>query len=514
MTARDGSRRGRGGPASAANPSPEGSEGDAPLGAPAAERAVLAAVLVDPRQLDSVLQRLRSNGADFLDERNRRVFRAICALDADGPGTAIDLVTVGAHLEQTGQLEAIGGEPYLVDITAGVPISSNAAGYAEVVREHAIRRRLLHFAAKVGEEARKRPPAAVLETAETELFAIAEGSHASPPVTIAEEVRALEQAAGEERREMGGISTGFRELDEITGGLRKSDLVLVGARPGEGKTSLALNMALSAGLAGRRVLIFSLEMPLRQIAVRLLFSEAQVDAKQLQQRGRMRDDDVHKVRAAARRVRNMKVFVDDSNVTPVELRSKSRQLGREEGGLDLIVVDYLQLMSGAEPGTRRFENRTLEIASISRALKLLARELDTPVLALSQLNRAKDQAGQFAPPQLSHLRESGALEQDADVVLLLHRPAGRRAGRPEDESADADSASGEAPGPPTRQVIVAKNRNGPTGVVELAWLDKFTLFAPIDRRDADSGPDRVDPFDSLDVDFEQDDFTSDPEPDF
>ncbi len=484
---------------------------DAPLSAPAAERAVLAAVLVDPRQLDAVLQRLGADGADFHDARNRRVFRAICALDADGPGAAIDLVTVGAHLAQSGQLEAVGGERYLVEITAGVPISSNASWYAEVVREHAIRRRLLRFAAKVAEEAGKRPAAAVLETAEAELFAIAEGSHASPPVTIAAEVQAIEEAAGEERQAMGGVSTGFRELDEIIGGLRKSDLVLVGARPGEGKTSLALNMALAAGLAGRRVLIFSLEMPLRQIAVRLLFSEARVDAKQLQQRGRMKDADIHKVRAAARRVRNLKVFVDDSPVTPVELRSKSRQLSREQGGLDLIVVDYLQLMSGAEPGTRRFENRTLEIASISRALKLLARELDTPVLALSQLNRAKDQAGQFAPPQLSHLRESGALEQDADVVMLLHRPAGRRGGKQEDEE---EAPAPEAPESPTRQVIVAKNRNGPTGVVELAWLDRFTRFAPIDRREGESGPEIADSFDPLDAGFEPDDFTSRHETDF
>ncbi len=460
----------------------------------AAERAVLAAVLVDPRQLDAVLERIRT-ASDFFDERNQRIFRAICKLDDEGHGASIDLLTVSARLEQAGELEKVGGNDYLAALTAGVPQASNAGGYAEVVRENAVRRRLLGFAAKVSEGARKRPASEVLAAAEAELFAIAEGSHTSAPQPIAEMVSEIEAESRRERKEIDGHSTGFRPLDELMGGLRREDLVLVGARPGEGKSSLALNMTLACGKAGKKVLFFSLEMPGKQIGIRLAYSLAEVDAKQLQRKGKLKNDDIEKVSRALAEIRRMKIFVDDSNVTPVELRSKSRQFRREHEGLDLIVVDYLQLMSGTESG--RFENRTLEIASISRGLKLLARELNVPILALSQLNRAKDQAGEFAPPRLSHLRESGALEQDADIVLLLHRPRQGRGGQKEDAP---EAGPGEDMGPPIRQVIVAKNRNGPTGIVELAWLDRYTKFKVPDE-DYGVGPDSVAGLEPVDDEF-------------
>ncbi len=441
--------------------------------APEVERAVLAAVLVDPLQLDSVLQHVAESGVDFLDERHKRVFQAICGLDRDGEGKSIDLVTVADRLQQTGNLEAIGGSQFLLDLTAGVSVSTNAEGYARAVRQHSQRRKLAGFAAKVSEAAKKAPPAETLEMAEKELFSIAEGAHDAPPVLIESEVARLSDEADRERK-AAGVSTGFRELDDLTVRLKKSDLILVGGRPGEGKTSLGLNIALNAALDGHTVLIFSLEMPLRQIVVRLLFSEAEVDTKHLQKSGRLGGEQIRKVRAAAKRIRKAPVFVDDSNVTPVELRSKARQLSRERNGLDLIVVDYLQLMSGAEPGRGRFESRTLEIAAISRGLKLLARELDCPILALSQLNRAKEQGSEFAPPRLSHLRESGALEQDADIVLLLHRPRQKKAASDEAEDEDRRDAR------QIRQVIVAKNRNGRTGTAELAWMAEYTRFASRD----------------------------------
>ena len=432
---------------------------------PAAERAVLAAVLVDRGQLDGVREVLKPK--DFLDVRHQRIFETLCALDDAPDGRKIDLVTVRAQLERSGQLAAAGGGAYLSELFDGVAVSSNAADYARLVHDRSLGRQLKRFGSRVAHEAAHGAPEEIIASAEKDLFAIAEGSFASGPVRITEEIDRIVAESDQPRKDYSGIRTDLHDLDELMGGLRKSDLVLVGARPGEGKTSLALNIALAAGRARKVVLIFSLEMPLRQIAIRLLFSQARVDARQLSRPGMLSDRDRKLLRNALPVLADMPLHVDDSNVTPVELRSKARQLRREHG-LDLIVVDYLQLMRGAEPGTRRFENRNLEIAEISRSLKALAKELDVPVLALSQLSRAPEKRD-FPQPQLSDLRESGALEQDADIVLLIHRERRKQGGKPE-EGAVADRE------PPVRRIVVAKNRNGPTGSVKLAWLDRYTRF--------------------------------------
>ena len=434
---------------------------------PAAERAVLAAVLVDRRQLDGVREILKAK--DFLDVRHQRIFEAFCALDDAPEQRDIDLITVRAELEQAGRLAAAGGGAYLSELFDGVARSSNAAGYARLVRECSLSRQLHRFGSRLASDAIRNAPGEILASAEKDLFAIAEGSFATGPVRITEELGRIAEESGERREGFAGIRTGLQDLDELMGGLRKSDLVLVGARPGEGKTSLALNIALAAGHARKSVLIFSLEMPLRQIAIRLLFSQAMVDARQLSRPGMLSEKDRNLVRNTLPVLARMPLHVDDSDVTPVELRTKARQLHREQG-LDLIVVDYLQLMRGGEPGGRRFENRNLEIAEISRSLKLLAKELDVPVLALSQLSRAPEQrSGDFTAPRLSDLRESGALEQDADIVLLIHRERQKKV---------LEAAGGAPPErvPPVRRIIVAKNRNGPTGSVRLAWLDRYTRF--------------------------------------
>ena len=447
-----------------------------------AERAVLAAVLVDRSQLDSVREILKST--DFLDVRHQRIFDAFCVLD-DGPELRkIDLLTVRSELERDGKLDAAGGAGYLSELLDGVARSSNAADYARLVRERSLSRQLHHFGSRVASDAIRNSPREILAAAEKDLFAIAEGSFASGPVRLTEDLGNLAEEAARQREGFSGIRTGFGDLDNLMGGLRKSDLILVGARPGEGKTSLALNIALAAGRAGKRVLIFSLEMPRRQIATRLLFSQAEVDARQLSRPGLLSERDRRLIRNTLPAVASMSIYVDDSNVTPVELRSKARQLSREHG-LDLIVIDYLQLMRGSEPGSRRFENRNLEIAEISRSFKLLAKELDVPILALSQLSRAPEQrTGMLAAPRLSDLRESGALEQDADIVVFIHREWKKK-----QEGAEAI----EAPSPPVRRVIVAKNRNGPVGDVRLAWLDRYTKFQNLGDGEAGADADYPDP---------------------
>lgn len=450
---------------------------------------MLAAVLVDRRQLDAVRELLKSH--DFMDVRNQRIFEVFCALDDAPDGRKIDLLTVRAELEQSGKLAAAGGGAYLTELFDGVARSSNAADYARLVRERSLSRALHHFGSRVASEAIRGAPEEILAAAEKDLFSIAEGSYASGPARLTEELGRLAEESSRKREGFSGIRTGFQDLDELVGGLRESDLILIGARPGEGKTSLALNIALAAGHAGRKVLVFSLEMPRRQIAARLLFSQAQVDARQLSRPGMLNERDRRLIQNTLPVVARMPIYVDDSNVTPVELRSKARQLSREDG-LDLIVVDYLQLMRGADPGTRRFENRNLEIAEISRSLKLLAKELKVPVLALSQLSRAPEQrTGSWTAPRLSDLRESGALEQDADIVIFIHRERPRKEGDASDDGAVSS--------PPVRRVIVAKNRNGPIGSIRLAWLDRYTRFQNL--ADEEAGRDSNYPVSAEDLGF-------------
>ena len=434
----------------------------------AAERAVLAAVLVDRSQLDSVREVLKTR--DFLDVRHQRIFDAFCELDDAPELRKIDLLTVRAELERTGKLDAAGGAGYLGELSDGVARSSNAADYARVVRERALSRELHRFGNRVASDAVQNSPREILSAAQEDLYAIAEGTFTSGPVRLTEDLSRLAEESARHREGFSGIRTGFDDLDNVMGGLRESDLILVGARPGEGKTSLALNIALTAGRAGKRVLIFSLEMPRRQIATRLLFSHAEVDTWQLSRPGMLNERDRRLIQNTLPVVARMPIYVDDSNVTPVELRSKARQVKREHG-LDLVVIDYLQLMRASEPGSRRFENRNLEIAEISRSFKLLAKELEVPILALSQLSRAPEQrAGALTEPRLSDLRESGALEQDADIVIFIHRELKKK---------QNGAAGAEAPSPPVRRVIVAKNRNGPVGDVRLAWLDRYTKFKNI-----------------------------------
>lgn len=438
----------------------------------AAERAVLAAVLVDAAQLDGVRDLIEAK--DFFDVRHQRIFGALCELD--DRGESIDLVTLGSHLRGEA-LAAAGGQAYLVELFEGTARAANAAGYARVVRERSVSRSLHRMAVGLARDALSQEPAPLIHRAERKLLDLAGGAAATGPVPIAEELKRVAAEAERLREGFPGIKTKLDELDNLMGGLRKSDLILVGARPGEGKTSLALNIALAAAEEGRSVLFFSLEMPLRQIVTRLLFSKAQVDAGPLNRPGQLSEGDIHRLQNTLRQFDRMRIYVDDSNVSPVDLRSRARRLRREADGLDLVIVDYIQLMHATGEGERRRDNRNLEIGDISRALKLLAKELDVPVLALSQLSRAPEKRD-YARPQLADLRESGSLEQDADIVLLIYNPH-----RPKRGTLTPGELPAE-PAQPTRKVIVAKNRNGQTGEVELAWQGRFTRF---DNIEADAG---------------------------
>jgi replicative DNA helicase len=377
----------------------------------------------------------------------------------------IDPVTLKDELTRSGDLDDVGGPAYVASLTDGVPRSANVEYYARIVKEKSTLRRLIQSATEVLTRAYDAEEDAdnLLDEAERSIFQIAEHRLRAGFIPLSQLVNTgyeLIEKLQEHKGLVTGVPSGFVDLDEMTSGFQKSDLVIVAARPSMGKTSLVLNIALHAAIeAGRTVGVFSLEMAKEQLFMRMLTSEARVDAHRFRG-GFLGEQDYDRLVAAFARLHDAKVFIDDSPAVGIlEMRAKSRRL-KMEHGLDLLIVDYLQLMQGRG----RFENRQQELASISRSLKILAKELQVPILALSQLSRAPESRSDHRP-QLSDLRESGALEQDADVVLFIFRedmyaPEGERA--PESEG--------------TAELIIGKQRNGPVGSVRLAFLKQFTRF--------------------------------------
>lgn len=420
-----------------------------------AERAVLGAVLLHEDLFHSVLDVLTTT--DFYRDAHRRIYTAMLDLHEDRQ--AVDFLTVKHLLDRTGQLDEIGGPAYLSALTDGIPKSANIAHYAAIVVEQSRLRAAIAAGTKLVASAHDADrEAAVLlgETAE-KLFELGGAAVRTRPVLVRELLQAGMAALERAHANMGfltGLSTGFTELDEMTAGLQPSDLVLIAGRTSKGKTAIAVNIARHVAVA-HTVLFFSLEMSKTQLLFRLLSGDARVEAHRMRA-GVLGDKDWGKLSHAMAQISEAKLLIDDTpGIGVMEVRAKARQV-RAEHGLDLIVVDYLQLMRGRG----KFDNRTQEIGTISRGLKALAKELDVPVVALAQLSRATE-ARKDKRPQLSDLRESGDLENDADVVLLLHRP----------EGADVDEgAEGLA------EVIIAKQRNGPTGSVKLAFLSEFTRF--------------------------------------
>jgi replicative DNA helicase len=375
--------------------------------------------------------------------------------------TAIDPVTVKDELTRAGELEAVGGPAYIASLLDGVPHSSNVEHYARIVKEKAILRNLIEAGGRIVTAAYdgSEDVGEILDQSERLVFQIAQDQLRSgfvPMRTIADQSLKTIERLAEHRNLVTGQATGWPTLDEMTSGLQPSDLIVVAARPGMGKTSFALNIAQHAAREGRRVGVFSLEMSREQLFLRLLTGQARVDAHRLRT-GRLGREEWDRLSHAIGDLAGIPLFIDDTAGAGVlEMRAKSRRLKMEQG-LDLLIIDYLQLMRGRG----RFENRNQEISEISRSLKELAKELNLPVIAISQLSRAPEQRGSDRRPQLSDLRESGAIEQDADVVLFIYR---------EELYKPTEENFGKA------QIIIAKQRNGPIGTFDMTFIREYTRF--------------------------------------
>ncbi len=424
-----------------------------------AERSVLGAVLLDNQQFHRAQELLTAEL--FYFARHQKIFTALESLSE--AGGVFDLVTLKDELLRTGDLEACGGAAYLASLVDGVPRSANVEHYAKIVRDRSIRRDLVRSAQQILESALKSTGATdqVLDDAEKAIFHIAEEQLRSGFLPIKYVAERSLQSINEltKRQELiTGIPTGFRLLDELTAGLQPSDLIILAARPSMGKTALALNVAAHAALRhGKTVGIFSLEMAHQQLFFRLLCSEARIDAHRLRT-GRVNGEEWQRIIKAFGELSEAPVYIDDTaGLGIMEMRAKARRL-KSEKALDLLIVDYLQLMRGRVSR----DSRQQEISEISRSLKELAKELQIPLLALSQLSRAPEQRTGDRRPQLSDLRESGAIEQDADVVLFLFREEVYRKNEPD--------LHGKA------ELIIGKQRNGPTDTVDLVFIREFTRF--------------------------------------
>ena len=425
-----------------------------------AERSVLGAILVHNDAFNTAAQVIDSG--EFYRDAHRRIFDKMVALNERNQ--AIDFVTLKEELSRGGELDDVGGPAYVASLADGVPRATNVEYYARIVKEKATLRNLIYAANKIVTNAYEadQEPDLILDEAESAIFSIADDKLKAGFVQMRDLVKdsfpKIEQLF-EQKRLITGVPTGFVDLDEMTRGFQPGDLIIVAARPSMGKTSLVLNIAQYCSTQPEHTVgFFSLEMSKESLFLRLLTSEAQIDSHRLMS-GAIGQKDYGKISHALETLSAMKLHIDDTaNIGVLEMRAKARRL-KSEHGLSMLAVDYIQLMTGRG----RFENRTLELASISRSLKGLAKELSVPIVVLSQLSRAPESRSDHRP-QLSDLRESGALEQDADVVILIYR----------DDAYNRDPNNPEAG---TAELILAKQRNGPTGVVKLAFLREQTRFA-------------------------------------
>src|SRR5882757_2955886 len=426
-----------------------------------AERSVLGAILLHNDAFNLAAEVIDSN--DFFRDAHRRIFDKMVKLSERND--AIDLVTLKEELGRSGDLEEVGGPAYISALIDGVPRSTNVEHYARIIKEKATLRSLIFSANKILATAYAGEDEAdlILDQAEHAIFAIADDKVSDGFVSLRELAHAsldtIEKL--QSRKELvTGVPTGFTDLDEMTSGLQPSDLIIVAARPSMGKTSLCLNIAQHVGTkTDMTVGVFSLEMSKEQLFLRMLTAEARIDAHRLRG-GFLGERDWGRLAQAIGTLSEAKIFIDDTaSIGVLEMRAKCRRLASEHG-LHMVIVDYVQLMQGRG----KFENRTLELGSISRSLKGLAKELRVPIVLLSQLSRAPESRSDHRP-QLSDLRESGALEQDADVVAFIFR---------EDMYQDKSQPPTEAQG--TAELNIAKQRNGPTGVVKLAFIREFTRF--------------------------------------
>jgi replicative DNA helicase len=423
-----------------------------------AERSILGAILLDNHALNAAIENIKPE--DFFLEQHRRVFNQMIALGESQQ--AIDLVTLTESLHRVGELESSGGAPYLAALADGMPRVSNVEHYARIVREKALLRNLIHATHNIQQRALEGEDGAdtILDNAESSIFALAEDRVKAGLIPVKDIVRdnfeRLEKIF-REGKSITGVSTGYTELDKLLSGLQTSELLILAARPSQGKTALALNFAENISIrAGSPVAFFSLEMSKESLLQRLVASVAQIDAHKFRS-GHLSREDWRRMTEALGTISSAPLWIDDAGSTSVlEIGAKARRLKREKG-LSLVVVDYLQLITGRG----RFSNRQEEVSSISRGLKGLAKELQVPVLVLSQLTRAPER--EERGPQLSDLRESGAIEQDADVVMFIYRPHWSKMDASPEERDQAE-------------IQVAKQRNGPTDKVRFVFRSRLTRF--------------------------------------
>ncbi|CEN28846.1 MAG: replicative DNA helicase [Lactococcus sp.] len=437
----------------------------------AAEQAVLGAIFLDSERLIEVSEFIAAD--DFYKTSHQIIFRIMMRLQDER--SPIDVLTVHTLLDNQGDLETIGGISYIAELAASTPTAANAAFYAKIVSEKALLRKLIRQLTESVERAysQDEPADDIIALAEKGIVAVTEGRTRSGFRKISEiidtnydEIERLSK----QKSTVTGISTGYPALDEKTTGLHEGELIILAARPAMGKTAFALNIAANIGKLGQTVAIFSLEMGAESLVNRMVSSEGLIDAYSLRT-GKLTDDDWSNLIIAQGALADRSIYVDDSpGIKITEIRARSRKLAQEQGGLGLILIDYLQLISGTGK-----ENRQQEVSEISRQLKVLAKELKVPVLALSQLSRGVEQR-EDKRPKLSDLRESGSIEQDADIVAFIHREAYYQ--NPNDPEVELDNKA---------EIIFAKNRSGETGTAELMWVGQFTKFTSIDTHH-ESGP--------------------------
>lgn len=429
-----------------------------------AEQSVLGGLMLDNQTWDTVADKLIEE--DFYRKDHRLIFKAIAKLaDKQEP---FDVITLSESLEATGTLAEVGGLAYLGMLVKDTPSAANIAAYATIVRDRSILRQLIHIGTDISDSAfspEGRGTAELLEQAEREVFKIAEqrqkgqgGFLGIKPLlaTTVDKIETMFDTGGG----LTGVSTGFTDLDEMTSGLQAADLIIIAGRPSMGKTSFAMNIAenvaLNEGEDGRAVAVFSMEMPGDSIVMRMISSLGRIDQHKVRT-GKLEDDDWPRLTMAINLLSNKKLFIDDTPaLTPTEVRSRVRRLVREHGQLSLIVLDYLQLMQSPASG----DSRVQQVSDISRGLKALAKEMNVPVIALSQLNRNLEQRPNKRPV-MSDLRESGSIEQDADLIMFVYR----------DEVYDENS-----PHKGVAEIIIGKQRNGPIGPVRLTFLGQYTKF--------------------------------------
>lgn len=423
----------------------------------AAEQSVLGAMLISKDAIADVSEALR--GTDFYRPSHETIHDAI--IDLYGRGEPADMVTVAAELDRRGELQRIGGAPYLHTLAASVPIAANAGYYAEIVRQKAVLRRLVDAGTRIVQYgyAGEGDVDELVDAAQAEVYKVTDKRSSEDYAPLSEFMDSvLDEIEAISNREAGlyGVPTGFVELDELTNGLHAGQMIIVAARPAMGKSTLALDLCRAASIANNLTsCFFSLEMTRSEITMRLLSAEAKVPLNHIRN-GNMQDEDWNKLARHMGKVSAAPIFIDDSpNMTMMEIRSKARRL-KQRHDLRLIVIDYMQLMTSG----KKVESRQLEVSEFSRQIKLLAKELEVPIIALSQLNRGPEQRSDKRP-MLSDLRESGSLEQDADMVVLLHR---------EDVYERESTRPGEA------DLIVAKHRNGPTRDITVAFQGHYSRF--------------------------------------